>query len=108
MASLQYINSKLSDAVYQLTVHEGDARTRLAKVLPKIIILPVSSFPQNLQKECEWIRQVIQRGIGCHSPDVTPPHKVTGIKTATYRKVIEKLFFIQDEINTLIEKELEF
>ncbi len=50
MTSLHYINSKLSDAIGILTVDEGDARTRLAKALPKIRILSTSSFPVELQK----------------------------------------------------------
>ena len=34
MPSLQYINEKLSDAIYTLTIHEGDARKRVASVPP--------------------------------------------------------------------------
>jgi hypothetical protein len=36
MTSLNCVNSKLSDAIYILTVEEGDARSRLARAVPKI------------------------------------------------------------------------
>ena len=36
MPSLQYINSKLSDVIYTLTIHEGDARKRIAAALPNL------------------------------------------------------------------------
>jgi len=103
MSSLQYINSKLSDALYILTVDEGDARTRLARVLPKIIILSTSSFPAELQKDFDWVMSTIERGIGINPPGLPPPHKLTGITNHTASKVIKKLVDIQDRINSQLE-----
>ena len=105
MTSLQYINSKLSDAIYILTVDEGDARTRLSKVIPKIKGLPTSSFPNELQEDFDWVKSTIQRGIGFHPPDFPPPHKLTGIYNPTASKVIKKLVYIQDKIDLLTRSE---
>jgi hypothetical protein len=103
MSSLQYINSKLSDALYILTVDEGDARTRLARVLPKIKVLSTSSFPAELQKDFEWVKSKIEKGIGFHLPDSPPPYKLTGITNATASKVIKKLLEIQEVIEIQLE-----
>ena len=103
MSSLQYINSKLSDAIYILTVDEGDARTRLARVLPKIKVLSTSSFPADLQKDFEWIKSKIEKGIGYHPPDFPPRHKLTGITNATASKVIKKLLEIQEKVEIQLE-----
>lgn len=100
MTSFQYINSKLLDALYTLTVDEGDARTRLAKVLPKIIILSTSSFPTELQKDFDWVKSTIERGIGINTIGIPPPDKLTGITNFTASKVIKKLVDIQDRINS--------
>jgi hypothetical protein len=103
MASLIYLNSKLSDAIYTLTVHEGDAQTRLAMVLSKLLILPVSSFPRELQKDFKWVIETIERGIGMRFPDTPPPSKLTRIQNRTARKVIERIVYIHDEICSLSE-----
>ena len=103
MSSLQYINSKLSDALYILTVDEGDARTRLARVLPKIKVLSVSSFPAELQKDFQWVKLKIEKGIGFRLPDSPLPYKLTGITNATASKVIKKLLEIQEVIETQLE-----
>jgi hypothetical protein len=103
MSSLQYINSKLSDALYILTVDEGDARTRLARVLPKIKVLSTSSFPTELQKDFEWVKSKIEKGIGFRLPDSPPPYKLTGITNATASKVIKKLSEIQEVIELQLE-----
>jgi hypothetical protein len=102
MSSLQYINSKLSDAVTILTIDEGDARTRLAKVLPKINVLTTSSFPVELQKDFDWVKSTIRRGIGSTHPGFPPPYKLNGITNPTASKVIRKIIFIQDKIESLI------
>lgn len=101
MASLQYINSKLSDAIHILTIHEGDACTRLAKVFHNLKRLSVSSFPEELQNEYKWIKDTLQRGNQINMPGVMP-HKLTGIQNRTARKVIEKIVFIQNKINAMI------
>ncbi|MFH1632657.1 MAG: hypothetical protein ABIG63_01405 [Chloroflexota bacterium] len=103
MSSLQYINSKLSDALYILTVDEGDARTRLARVLPKIKVLSTSSFPTELQKDFEWVKSKIEKGIGFRLPDSPPPYKLAGITNATASKVIKKLLEIQEVIEIQLE-----
>ena len=106
MSSLVYINSKLSDAIYLLTVGEGDARTRLAQVIPKIKVLSTSSFPAELQQDIDWVKSKIDKGIGFHPPDFPPPHKLTGITNTTASKVIKRLLDIQDVINTQLESTL--
>lgn len=110
MSSLGYINSKLSDAIYILTTHKGDARTRLAQVIPKVSHLSTSSFPVELQSDFEWVIEQIEKGIGVIPPDLPPsppPSKLTGITNDTASKVIIKLVFIQDKINLLVESELD-
>ena len=104
MASLQYINSKLSDTIYILTIHEGDACTRLAKVLHNLKRLSVSSFPEELQSEYKWVKDTLQKGNKINISGVMP-HKLTGIQNRTASKVIEKIVFIQDKINTIILNE---
>lgn len=101
MVSLQYINSELSDAIYVLTVHEGNACTRLAKILPSLKRLSVSSFPEELQSEYVWIKETLQKGNKVHISG-TLPHKLTGIRNSTARKVIEKIVFIQRKIDLMI------
>jgi hypothetical protein len=100
MTSLQYINSKIVDALYTLTVDEGDARTRLGRILPKIIILSTSSFPAELQKDFDWVKSTIERGIGINPTGFPPPDMLTGITNFTASKVIKKLVDIQDRINS--------
>jgi hypothetical protein len=107
MTSLHYINSKLLDAIYILTIDEGDARTRLAKVLPKIKFLSTSSFPLELQKDFDWVRSTMQRGIGVTAPGWPPPDKLTGITNATASKVIQKIVDIQYKIDLLVDSETE-
>jgi hypothetical protein len=107
MPSLQYINEKLSDAVYTLAVHEGDARTRLARVIPKIMIHSPSSFPKELQKDFEWIQSMIKKGCSTNPPGLPPPAKLTGIKNTTASEVIKKLVFIQEEIATQLKSNLD-
>jgi hypothetical protein len=106
VSSLQYINSKLSDAITTLTIDEGDAHTRLAKVLPKIKALSTSSFPLELQKDFDWVKSTIQRGIGVTAPGWPPPAKLTGITNATASKVIQKIVDIQYRIELLLDSEL--
>lgn len=105
MASLVYINSKLVDAIYILTTDEGDARTRLARVLPKITILSSSSFPPELQKDFDWVKSTIKRGAGQTPPGYPPPYKLTGITNPTASKVIKKLLDIQEKIELMIEQD---
>lgn len=106
MSSIEYISSKLSDALYILTVHEGDARTRLAKAWPKLKVLSVSSFPSELQKDFDWVKSTIQKGIGIHSPEF-PVDKLTGIHNSTASKVIKKIVYLEDKIELQLEKEME-
>lgn len=103
MSSLEYINSKLSDALYTLTVDEGDARTRLARVIPQIMHLSSSSFPEQLQQDFDWVQSTIQRGIGSNLPGFPPPNKLTGITIPIASKVIKKLVDIQFRINFQLE-----
>jgi hypothetical protein len=99
MTSIQYLNEKISDALYILTVDEGDSRTRLAKVIPKLIHLSVSSFPIEVQQDYEWILITLNRGIGIHYEGFPPTNKLTGITNKTASKVIVKLIFIQDKLD---------
>jgi hypothetical protein len=107
MTSLHYINSKLLDAIYILTIDEGDARTRLAKVLPKIKLLSTSSFPLELQNDFDWVKSTMQRGIGVTAPGWPPPDKLTGITNATASKVIQKIVDIQYKVDLLVDSEIE-
>ena len=56
MASLLYINEKLSDAIIILATGPGDVRSRLYSILPKILILSPFSLPAELKKELNWIQ----------------------------------------------------
>ena len=105
MSSLQYLNEKLSDAIYILTVHEGDACTRLARAWHKLLILSPSSFPKELQKDYVWVKSMIKKGLKYKSrqSDSPLPNKLTGIQNRTARKIIEKIVYIQCEINLLLE-----
>jgi hypothetical protein len=103
MSSLQYINSKLSDAIYILTIHPGDARARLSQVIPKIQILSTSSFPHELQKDVDWVKSTIQRGLGVQIEGV--PTGLTRITNSTASKVIAKIVYIQDKIESQLESD---
>jgi hypothetical protein len=105
MTSLIYLNSKLTDAIYILTVDAGDARTRLAKILPKITILSTSSFPIELQKDFDWVKLTIKRGAGETPSGFPPPYKLTGITNPTASKVIKKILDIQEKIELIIEQD---
>ncbi len=105
MPSLQYINSKLSDAIYTLTIHEGDAKKRVAAVLPKLKVLNPKTFPSNLVEDYSWVMETIERGRskGLHNmPDYTLPH----IRNSTASKIIARIVKIQNEIQVLLDKEL--
>lgn len=110
MPSLQYINEKLSDAIFILTTHEGDARTRLAQILPKLILLTPSSFPNELQEDVKWIKSKIEQGIAYRNnlidKNIPPPSKLIGIRNSTASKVIKKLLYVQYEINCKVENDL--
>lgn len=106
MSSLQYINSKLSDAICTLTTHKGDARRRIAAVLPKLKVLNPENFPPNLKKDFKWAMETIERGrskVLRDRPDYTLPH----IHNSTASKVIKKIVKIQDEIRTLVDEKLD-
>ena len=107
MSSLQYLNSKLSDAITILTTGEGDARTRLAKAMPKIRVLSTSSFSADLQKDFDWVKSTMERGAGISGPGWPPPDKLTAITNATASKVIQKIVDIQEKVELLLESELE-
>ena len=98
---LSYINAKLCDAIYILAVDEGDARTRLAKTMPIILRLPTASFPEELQDEFDWVKNTINRGVGVYFPEF-PVQKLSRIQNRTASKVIKKILFIQDQIDTLL------
>ena len=105
MPSLQYINEKLSDAIYTLTIHEGDARKRIAAVLPKLKVLNPGTFPNNLIKEYRWVMVTIERGRSRYMrkmPDFNLPH----IRNSTASKIIKKIVKIQGEIQVLLDEEL--
>lgn len=106
MSSLQYINSKLSDAIYTLTTHEGDARKRIAAVLPKLKVLNPDSLPPNLVKDFKWVMETIERGrskVLRDMRDYTLPH----IKNSTASKVIGKIVKIRGEVQALLNDELD-
>ena len=92
MASLRYIHEKLSDALYLITVHEGDACTRLARALPKLILSP-DSFPAEVREDFKWVMSILEKGSKTSNPNVLPS-KIRGIQNRTARKVIEKLVYI--------------
>ena len=96
---LRYINAKLCDAIYILTVDGGDARTRLAKTMPIILRLPTASFPLELQKDFDWVKDTINKGIGVYFPEF-PVQKLSRIQNRTASKVIKKILYIQDKIDT--------
>jgi len=50
MFYFQYLNEKLSDAVYILATGPGDVRSRLYSALPKILVLSDYGLPKNLKK----------------------------------------------------------
>jgi hypothetical protein len=104
MSSLQYINSKLSDAIYTLTTHEGDARRRIAAVLSKLKVLNPDNLPHNLKKDFNWVMETIEKGrskVLRDRPDYTLPH----IHNSTASKVIKKIVSIQGEIRSLLDDE---
>ena len=105
MPSLKYINEKLSDAIYTLTIHEGDARKRVASVLPILKKLGPNTFPSNLVEEYRWVMETIERGrskVLREMRDYTLPH----IRNSTASKVIAKILKIQYEIQILLDEEL--
>jgi hypothetical protein len=105
MPSLQYINSKLSDAVYTLTTHEGDAKRRIAAILPKLLVLNPDTFPKHLIKEYRWVMDTIERGRSKYMremPDYSLPH----IHNSTASKIIKKILRIQEEVQALLDEEL--
>ena len=106
MPSLQYINSKLSDAIYILTTHPGDARKRLAAAFPKLSRLNPNTFPETVKKDYKWVRDTIERGrskVKLGFPDHDLPH----IHNSTASKVIMKIVDIQDKIQILFDEELD-
>lgn len=99
MTSLEYLNEKLCDAIYLLTVGEGDARSRLAQIIPKIMFHSEKSFPSDLQADFHWTQTTMKRGIGTTYPNIPPPSVLTGITNKTASKVIKKILFIQNIID---------
>ncbi len=102
---MQYINTHLSEAIYTLTIHEGDARKRLAAVLRSLKKISLASLPQNLVKEYKWVMGTIERGRSKVFPRTMPDYNLPHIRNSTASKVIEKIVKIKYKINEkLIEK----
>ncbi len=106
MSSLQYINSKLSDAIYILTVHEGDARRRLMEAYPKLKILNPKSFPSGLAKDYSWVLETIERGRTKAKIEGVREIFLPHIHNSTASKVIAKIVKIQYEVDMLFNQEL--
>jgi hypothetical protein len=105
MVSKIYLNAKLSEAIYILTTHEGDARLRLRSVIPKLKFLTPSNVPRDLKKDVIWINETIRRGLGRHYKD-SPSPMLSNINNATASKVIARIVKIQDRIDQLVDIEL--
>ena len=88
-----------------LTIHEGDARKRVAAVLPNLKKLNPNTFPKHLKKEYKWVIETIERGrskVKFGMPDYNLPH----IRNSTASKVIQAIIRVQDEIQNLLNEEL--
>ena len=106
MSSLNYINSKLYDAVYLLTIHEGDARTRLARAIPKLKILFPDEFPEDLRDDFRWVLKMIDKGLSYRKnikgKDWPSPSKLKSISNSTASNVIKKIVYIQSRITDIL------
>ena len=82
-----YFKQKMSDIILTLTIHEGDARTRLATVYPKLFVLPTNVLPKHLQQKFDKVMQKLKIGCATNVPG-TRVAKVRGIRNSTASKMI--------------------
>lgn len=85
-----YFRTKMSDVILTLTIHEGDARTRLANVFPKLLVLPTNVLPDHLQRKFDEVMRKLKIGCATSVPG-TSVAKVGGIKNSTASKMISDL-----------------
>ena len=57
MASLRYLNEKLSYAISKLTTGPGNVRERLYSVRHNILLLSSDGLPPELKKNLDWIQK---------------------------------------------------
>jgi hypothetical protein len=94
----KYFKHKLGEIIITLTTHEGDARTRLCAVYPKILLLPDGVLPQELQREFDELKGKLIDGCKTNEPGLRAA-KVRGISNSTASKMILTLLNCYDWIN---------
>jgi len=106
MSNLYYANEKLTDAIYIFTIHEGDARRRIAAALGKLKVVTPRMLPEPLNKSYAEVMAKIEKGRrkGLKDmPDYTLPH----IHNSTASKLIAEIVRIQYEIEVLLMQKQE-
>ncbi len=105
MASIFYIQEKLSNAVYVLAVGEGDVRERLVSAFIACITLKPKDFPPEFQKDWEWVLQQLTK----YGPIVRDDGSVfrgsventmSRIKRKTGAKIARKIYELHDHLNS--------
>jgi len=104
MASLLYIDEKLSDAVIKLATEPGDVRSRLRSILPKILILFEPSLPPELKKELNWIQdKLTEKNKTQYGYKIDRTLRI--MRNNTGSKIAERIVDLQLRVAELLEEE---
>lgn len=91
----QYLFEKLSEINYRMTIHEGNANTRLASEAWKIRSLPSSEIPKQFESCYAKLIELIEGEIRVLSNSGLQLSRFTHIQNRTAAKYIKLLFDIE-------------
>lgn len=106
MSSFQYINEKLSDAVYMLATGPGDVRARLFTALPKILVLSSAELPPDLKNDLDWIqKKLTEKNEGPYG--YNRGRTLRRMQNITGSKIAKRIVDLQFRVEILLEEELQ-
>ena len=91
----QYFLEKLFDVNYKMSIHEGNASSRLASQAIKIYLLSPSEVPPLYKKEFLKLKDIIENPIRSLSVLGLTPTRLQGIGNKTAVKYIKLLLDIE-------------
>ena len=104
MTNLIYAYEKLSDAINIFTLHEGDARRRIAVALGKLKAVKPNMLPEPLDKSYSEVMARIEKGRSKYVRDM-PDHDMPHMRNSTASKLITEIARIQHELEMLLMQE---
>ncbi|NUM79820.1 hypothetical protein HUU42_03360 [bacterium] len=90
-----YLIEKLSGINYRMTVHEGDAKRRLAVEAANIFLLPKHEIPVEYEKQFQGLLDLIEASMPFNG---LTPTNLKGLRNPPAVKYIKLLLDIQSEL----------